>query len=916
MNANSKLIIILFFVLLIPKVNIAQIKGKVIDDENNPVEFAAVAVINQKDSTLVDYTSTNKNGLFDLKKVSNGKHIFQINLVGYKTYQKMINFNGDPVNMGVLKLETANHLDEVVINAITPVTIKKDTIAYNTKAFKIRTDDSVEDLLKKLPGVEVDASGKVTAQGEEVKKVYVDGKEFFSGDPTIATKNLSADAIKNIEVIDEKSEKARVSGVHDAERNKVINLKLKDNKKVNDFGKFQGGYGTDDRYLTSLNYNRFSSKLQTSVIGKFNNVNTTGSDISEIIVFNTGGGGGRSFFGGGSSSPSSGFVTTGVGGLNLGYEFKERQTLNADYFYNYTKNTTGDISTKRTEFIGDKEILSEIRRRSENVTNSHATNFSYRDRSKKLSSLSIRGNAKRSKNEGNSINTLDKYNGDQELDLQSIGSTDNSSTKGSGNVSYYYTKRFNEESKRHITTSGSFNASNSSSTNNNNQINKYNIADPDQEIIQKLDISRKQDLDKMNMDLDLAYTEPITDKHLIEIKGKVYHTSTDDDVNQSKYENDIIQNPLIYSQYYRNTDLTGSVQYKYDKEIFTISASAEILSQSQDFGIDKVANRHNQYSNFTPSIKFRYRPERGKFAYLRMGRDINLPSLNELSPVVNDFNPLFISKGNPDLTPEDVYDISLLFINHNFSSGFSLFSRLSYSYTKNSIVNSEFTDSFGVRTTTYENMGDRKNFSFRTNFGNRWKKMGLRYNLKLNLGYNNYLSIINNSINETVSKDGTFGFSLENDKKEKIDAMIGADWKKNYTTFTTGRNTDRDYLQQTYYIKTDWNVTDRFNVNSQFKYDIYTDSNFDTDQSVPIWNASLSYALNKRKSLTLMLSALDILNKNIGIIRNSSDNYFEETHREVLGNYYMLSLTFNLNGNKNPNPPKGGPRRGGGHRMH
>lgn len=905
---NNSLKLVLFFVFLIPAINYAQITGKIIDEENEPVEFAAVAVINQVDSTLVDYTSSNKYGKFDLKKVSEGKHIFQINLIGYKTYQKIIHFTGTPINLGVITLKDDNHLDEVVINAITPVTIKKDTVAYNTKAFKIRTDDSVEDLLKKLPGVEVDASGKVTAQGEEVSKIYVDGKEFFSGDPTIATKNLSADAIKSIEVIDEKSEQSRVSGVNDSERNKIINLKLKDDKKVNDFGKFQGGYGTDDRYLTSLNYNRFSSKLQTSIIGKFNNVNTTGSDISEIIQFNTGGGRSR-----GSDGSTSGFVTTGIGGLNLGYEFKPKQTLNADYFYNYTENTTGDVYTKRTEFIGDKEILSEIRSKSENISNSHTTNFSYRDRAKKLSSLSIRGNAKSSKSEGKSVNTMDKYNGDQELDLQSISSTDNNSNRGSGYVSYYYTKRFNEDSKRHITTSGSVSSSTSSSTRNNDQINKYNIADPDQEITQKLNIIRKQDLDNLDMKIELAYTEPITDNHLIQVEGGVKHNSIDDDVNQSKYENDDLQNPLIYSQYYRNTDLTGSVQYKYDKEKFTLSLGAEMLNQTQDFGIDHAANKHNQYTNFLPSFNVRYRPIRGKFSMLRLNRSINLPSLNQLSPVINDFNPLFITKGNPDLTPEDSYNVTAFYINHNFSSGFSLFARLGYNYTKNSIVNSEYTDSFGIRTTTFENLGDRKNFSFRTHFGNRWKKMGLRYNFNLSLGYSDYLSIINNDINETNSKDGSFGLSLENNKKEKVDAMIGANWKKNYTTFTTGRNADRDYLQQTYYIKTDWNITDRLNVNSQFKYDIYTDSNFGTDQAVPIWNASLSYSLNKKKSLTLMLSALDILNKNIGIVRNSSDNYFEETHREVLGNYYMLSLTYNLNGNKNPNSKGSSGRR---HRMH
>ena len=299
---------------------------------------------------------------------------------------------------------------------------------------------------------------------------------------------------------------------------------------------------------------------------------------------------------------------------------------------------------------------------------------------------------------------------------------------------------------------------------------------------------------------------------------------------------------------------------------------------------------------------------------IHLDRSIKLPSLLQLTPVVNDFNPLFISQGNPDLDPEDNYAAYAMFGIHKFETGFSLFSRLSYNYVKNSIVNSEFTDQLGIRYTTYENLGDKNNFNLSVNFGNRLKSLGLRYRINLNAGYSEYMSIINLETNETQSKDGTFGLSLENNKKEKIDASVGASWTKNYTTFTTGNDVDRDYLQQSYYTKVDWNVTDKFNVNTQFKYDIYTDSNFGTDQSVPIWNASVSYALMKDKSLTVMLTALDILNKNIGIVKNSSDNYFEETHREVLGNYYMLSLTYNLNGNKNPNENRrGGFRMGRSH---
>ena len=316
-------------VLLVSSISMAQsISGKVVDEEKKPLEFASIAVLNAIDSTLVSYASTDSKGDFKVVDISSGKRIFQINLIGYKVYQKNVNFAGKPLNFGPITLiEKDNTLDEISITAVIPISIKKDTMAFNTKAFKVRVDDTVEDLLKKLPGVEVDADGKVKAQGEDVSKVYVDGKEFFGGDPAVAMKNLSADAIKKVEVIDEKSDKARVSGVNDSDRAKVINLVLKDDKKVNDFGKFQGGYGSDNRYLTSVSYNRFSPKIQASVIGKYNNVNTTGSDISDIMSFG-GGSGGFSIRRGGSGGSSSGFITTGIGGFNLGYELKNQWRSN------------------------------------------------------------------------------------------------------------------------------------------------------------------------------------------------------------------------------------------------------------------------------------------------------------------------------------------------------------------------------------------------------------------------------------------------------------------------------------------------------------------------------------------------------------------------------------------------------------
>lgn len=909
MKRNSQKYALLFVLTVLTLKSYAQsISGKLIDNEKNPLEFVSVALINPVDSTLISYDTSDIEGNFTLLKVPKGVTIFQAHLLGFKTYQKQIEQNGNPIELGIISMENDNQLDEVVVKSIVPVTIKKDTIAYNTNAFKINVDDTVEDLLKKLPGVEVDASGKVTAQGEDVTKVYVDGKEYFGDKPTIATKNLSADAIKKIEVIDEKSEKVRVSGVNDFERKKVINLVLNDDNKTNDFGKIQGGYGTDDRYLAGLNYNRFSSKVQTSIIGKFNNINTTASDITEMMAFNTTGGRTR----GRSRDPRSGFVTTGVGGVNLGYEIEKNKNLTGDYFYNFSEVTSGDVFTTRTEFINDLEIRSEIRERSESTSNENEFEFDYSDKSKKLSSLTIEGVGDVTSIDGYSFNSLEKYNGQGELDLQSIGSSSSDEESNRTDISFDYTRRFKEDSKRHISTSGNIEFSQHERVDRNNQLNKFNIADPTNTFTSDLQIDKNQNYDELDLQLGVEYIEPLSEHHFLEFIADIDSKSVNDDVIQTKVENDIDQPSLIYSQYYDKLDLSGRMFYKYDKDGFTFSTGGFVVSQQQDFGLENDVSFSNTYTNFNPEMNLKYEPKRGKSMRLRFKNYIDTPSMEQLSPVVNDFNPLFITKGNPYLNPESRYDVYANYRNFDFASGLYLYSLMSFNYTKNAIVNSEFTNELGIRTSTYENLGHRNYTGLNAGLGNRLKSLGLRYRVHLHGSYSEYMSVINSIPNGTQTKVGSLRLSFENNKKDNIDASIGANWTKNYTTFSSNRNPDRDFLQQTYYTKVDWKATERFNVNSQFKYDIYTDSSFGATQSSPVWNASVSYVLNKAKSLTVLLSALDILNKNIGLDRNSTDNYFEEVRSDVLGNYYMLSLTYSLNGNKAPKKSggKGNLKRG------
>ncbi|QCX40289.1 hypothetical protein FF125_18220 [Aureibaculum algae] len=706
------------------------------------------------------------------------------------------------------------------------------------------------------------------------------------------------------------SDKNRVTGIKDSERNKVINLTLKDRNKVNDFGKAQGGYGTDDRYMSSLNYNIFTPKVQLSIIGIYNNINTTGADIDEIMDFSKGG---RHSFGGRNNDPTYGFLTTGIGGFNFGYEFKKDQNLNADYFYNYNKATSGLIETDRVEFINDQEIRTESKSNDEDITNSHKANFNYRDRSKKMSSFNLRGKIASNNTDSFGDESLNKYNGAGELDLGSLGKSESSAESSSGTINANYVRRFLENSKRNIQIKGGFRGSNNDRNSSNMQDNSYNISNPNASYTVLNEIYKSSTTKKLNYNLSVEYTEPLAENHFIEFQVGTRTSNQDDDVDQENFENGVQTNPLIYEQNYKNSNLVGGLFYNFSNENLVLNIGGVIVNENQDFGLEGEENYDFTYTNFNPKIFFRYRPKRSKLFMFKAEKKINLASVAQLTPVINNFNPLFIKTGNPNLSPENEYEFFAMANNFNFSSGFYYHARINFSYITDAIVTNQFTDNLGIRTTTYANLGEKEDFNVSVRFGKRIESLNFRYNIKLSGGFDNYQSIINDEINTTKSKNGTLGFSLENNKKDNLDASVGADFSKNMAKFSTGKTKEREYFQQTYFAKMDWNITNRFNIDSQFKYEIYQDSNFDSDQSIPIWNASVSYAFLKGNSLNVKLSALDILNKSIGLIRDSNTNYYQEVNREVLGNYYMLSLTYILNASKVPQKPQKGGRHGRHH---
>ena len=329
----------------------ATISGIVSDTSNTPLLGATVVVLQAKDSVLKSFALSDKEGNFAIKRVAAGEYILQITFIGYQKVSQPFSIKPDQsawdAGTFILQPEILT-ADEVSIEADrTPILMKGDTIQYNADAFKTQPNAVVEDLLKKLPGVEVERDGTVKAQGETVQKVLVDGKEFFGDDPKMATKNLPADAVDNVQVFDKKSEMAEFTGVDDGNEQKTINLELKEDKKQGVFGNVTAGYGTDNRYESRLNLNRFNDKLQFSAIGMANNTNRQGFSIGDYInlmggMSNLMGGGGGSFSLSLNTEEvgiplenglNNGFVNTGAGGINFNYDLGKNTSLSTSYFF-------------------------------------------------------------------------------------------------------------------------------------------------------------------------------------------------------------------------------------------------------------------------------------------------------------------------------------------------------------------------------------------------------------------------------------------------------------------------------------------------------------------------------------------------------------------------------------------------------
>jgi hypothetical protein len=882
-----------------------SIKGTVTDKvTDKPLESATIYLSTVKDSTMIDYTISDRNGKFELttKKITQPVYLV-VSFMGFADYKQEISEITTNRDFGILAMEEAfDVLGEVVIvSEAPPVRIKQDTLEFNASSFKVRPDANVEALLKQLPGVQVDSNGKITVNGKEVNNILVNGKPFFGKDGKVATQNLPSDIIDKVQISDTKTKEEELAGQAASSENKTINLTIQKDKNKGLFGKFNAGAGTDDRYEASGLINYFKDQRKLSFLGSSNNINSIGFSMDEVFDSM---GGGRSFYSRGDGSfvidgqeygGGSGITTSNMIGLNYSDEFIKKIEPSASYFYSSSENHNDSRSRELNLQNNSIETSESTSRR---ISNAHNLNGEIEVKVDSLTTISLRPSLKQSNNHftGRSVQRSVSEEGILQNDSESFNNSisDNNTF---GNNFYFFRKT----KKKDRSYSFYFNNSNSSNISEQQTISTTNL------YLDNLTIGRNQiQIDKDisdTYDATATYTEPLTDSLNVSVGTKfgwasrVYNKKTFDFDNMT---NDYSELNGILSNYIESNTNTISPFVNFNLRKKKLNArlgfSPEFVSfKNLSHYLGNATDLNKDY--FFPKISsfVSYRMSKSKSVYANYGYQVNLPSASQMIPVENLSNPLNTIVGNPDLDPTRTHRIYLGYNNYDFPtrSGFYLYSGASL--MNNRVVASTTYDENARRTTTFENVDN----TYNGYGGVSWDKTIKReqHTFRSSIGFNMNFSLDKGLANSALYEARGLSFSPEVEFSYEYGELLTI--TPSYT-YQVNRTNYRNYaidqssnfvhvvkLQTTSYwpkhfvFGNDIGYTYNSDIADGFKKDFY------------LWNTSLGYNFAKDKFLA-KVKVYDVLNQNINATRTISETAIRDVENTVLRRYVMFSLTYKI----------------------
>ncbi len=904
-----------------------SVKGIAFDTiSKQPVAAATITVLDKKDSSLVTFTMTGNDGRFELKGLTNGEYRLLITHVNYHNSNKFFSVTeaGKQADLGNITMnDKVKVLEEVVLaNEAPPVTMINDTIQYNAGSFKVQPNASVEQLLKKLPGVKVEKDGTVKAQGETVTKVLVDGKEFFGNDPKIATKNLPADAVDKVQVYDKQSDQAQLTGFEDGNSEKTINLKLKKDKKKGLFGKINAGVGNKERLEGKFNVNSFKGARQFSAIGMGNNTNAEGFSFMDILNF-TGelarmqrGGGGNininmsgeeaAAMGLNNGGRNSGINTAWGGGLNYNNIIGSKLDFQSNYFYNHY-NPNQESHIQRQYFLPDSSYFYNQNSFSDNLSNNHRFNLNTLYQIDSMNSIRI--NPSFSYQQARNRSQTDYQTLSEENVLTNEGFNNTNSTSKGYNFrnDIMWRKKFARKGR---TFSLSLQTTLNESEGDANLLSVNSLYNPNGSLKSRdtLDQRSKTTGDLRGYNAKAVYTEPLWKRSLLEFsagKSDTRSTSkkTTHDYNQANGKYDQLNNTLTND--FENTYgyITAGIRMRTQKKNYNYSFGAnwqqaelegKITSGVKDSLISKT------FRNILPNARFQYNFTKFKNFNITYSTATNQPSMSQLQPVPDNTNPLYVREGNPDLQQEYSHMLRANLVFMNPFKNKNLFLGLQVQATENKIVNYDSVNlQTGVRKTKPVNVDGIYNLNGNISYSLPVRFLKGSVELSSNSGYRRGKQLINTSTGAIVTNTintASVGPELRLDMNptDKLNLVVGTALNYNKTKYSLQSALDNQYLSQEYNASVDWEMPKGFYFSTDFTYTINSQRAAGFNTKIPLWNASISKQLLKFNRGELKLSARDLLNRNVGISRNTSNNYIEDSRVLTLRQFFLFSFTYSL----------------------
>ncbi len=915
----------LLFVAMLCLANLAfaqaqgTVSGKVINQKDKkPIDYASVAIKKlSADSTVVGAGSTNANGTFSINNIAAGKYRLYVVYLGLKTINRDFELTAakPSINFGELLMEdTGVTLKGVEIKGETPpVVVKKDTLEINAATLKVKENSVVEDLLKKVPGVEVSKDGTVTTQGETIKRVRVDGKDFMGNDPLLATRNLPADMVDKIQIIDDMSEQSKFSGVDDGNREKILNIVTKNGVKNKGYiGNSTFGYGTDERHDVNINVNRFDGSQRISLLGQFNNVNKQnfGGGIG-------GGGGGRGmmFGGGGGGQQQQGITTTSAAGIDFADTFDDGMQFNGSYFFNKTSlfNTN---TTSSQSFIGNNTVTNNSNLESNTERLNHRLNFMIDTKLDSATSIRIQPNISYTDNSGNSLTNYVRNN----IAGNAVGTQNyiTGSTSPSINNNLLLRRKF---LRRGRTLSLNINTNINDNDANNYNKNPETLTEAGGAIVVKnIDQMNANNVNSFSNTSRLVYTEPLS--KTLSLEFNYQNTYLQDnrqrfvyDFNTVTRQYDIVN--FDFSNEFENTTWTNALGFSFNKTEkkynWNIGVAGQLTNRKNDNLTTGVLFKQN-FVNITPSGQFRYNFSNSKRLNIRYDGRTNQPSIDQIQPVRDNTNTLTVPIGNPDLKPSFSNNLRIFYNNFDFASYRTLFLGAFITQTFNAFGRTEEVLTNPIDPEDRGKIGRGfinvdGNFSANI-FGNLGLPIikGNKLNFQIEGGLSTNREAAITAGQENITKE----FGIRNGYKlvsnlDKLDLIAGVSGRWDHGSYTIGPETNF------YTFSPNIDISYMFPGNIRLQTDVthnrLTGRGEGFNTSFTQVNGYISRQFFKNKG-TFKLSVYDLFNENIGIIRTASANSIVDQNFNVLKRYFMFSFTYSLSTIAGMNPQQQGRGQG------